>query len=80
MKPDPRAQSLAYLWLYSAGVDPANLDTSGVPLAESLAVLLTKEWHGGRKEAAGHYLRTVEEGDDEVTGRYPALQLKDLRK
>lgn len=90
---DQRQQSLAYIWLFSAGIDPEALDTNGDTLVRSLVTLLVSEHRQGVQEAAlafthgrsGKHRRVELEGllvddddCDDPTGTYEAGELAAL--
>jgi hypothetical protein len=82
MPPNQKAQALAHLWLFSAGLDPTALDAEGIPLALSLANLLSGEHSRGRKEAASLYLQAHPSGEYAIkevpTGEYDINALQAL--
>jgi hypothetical protein len=84
MKPEQRHVSVAYLWLFSAGIDHVAVDTNGEKLVNSLATLLCKHERDGRRTAAALYLQTTVSGehsfDDDDTGCYETGQLQSLLK
>lgn len=85
MRPDQRHLSTSHIWLYAAGLDPTALDSTGTPLAQSLATLLIQTEREGRREAAAHYLAITQSGEhwtgcDGDTGQYDTEQLNQLLK
>lgn len=81
MKPISHYRGIAHIWLFSANVDPADLDTQGNTRVQSLAMLLHSTEREGRRAATEQYSTVHKSGElDLNTGSYNVAELQELLK